>query len=133
MTEQLSLVQRSHDELATKKQTETELLSRDLNLTKVKERDARAKILALEKDISASGDDLRALRSELDVRTRENDHIVCLLEDQEQKLSLYEEKEKQIQALAIESKKRIEDANLDRDRVLLKEQQHLARVARLED
>ncbi len=55
------------------------------------------------------------------MRTKENDHLVSLLEDQEQKISLYEEKEKQVYALATESKKRIEDSNLERDRVLLKE------------
>ena len=47
--------------------------------------------------------------------------MVSLLEDQEQKISLYEEKEKQVLQIASESKKRIEDANLDRDRALLKE------------
>ena len=67
------------------------------------------------------------------MRTKENDHLVSLLEDQEQKIALYEEKEKSIYALANESKKRIEDANLERDRVLLKEQQYLTKVARLED
>lgn len=55
------------------------------------------------------------------MRSRENDHIVNLLEDQESKISIYEEKEKQVYALATESRKRIEDANLERDRVLLKE------------
>ena len=59
--------------------------------------------------------------------------MVSLLEDQEQKIALYEEKEKSIYALANESKKRIEDANLERDRVLLKEQQYLTKVGRLED
>jgi hypothetical protein len=58
---------------------------------------------------------------------------VSLLEDQEQRIALYEEKEKSIFQLASESKKRIEDANLERDRVLLKEQQYLTRVTRLED
>jgi hypothetical protein len=69
----------------------------------------------------------------LDVRTKENDHLVSLLEDQEQRIALYEEKEKSIHALANDSKKRIEDANLERDRVLLKEQQYLSKIARLED
>ena len=59
--------------------------------------------------------------------------MVSLLEDQEQRIALYEEKEKSIFQLASESKKRIEDANLERDRVLLKEQQYLTRVTRLED
>lgn len=58
---------------------------------------------------------------------------MSLLEDQEQRISLYEEKEKSIHALATDSKKRIEDANLERDRVLLKEQQYLGKIARLED
>lgn len=67
------------------------------------------------------------------MRTKENDHLVSLLEDQEQRIALYEEKEKSIHALANDSKKRIEDANLERDRVLLKEQQYLSKIARLED
>ena len=57
---------------------------------------------------------------------------MSLLEDQEQKISIYEEKEKQVSSLALESKKRIEDANLERDRVMLKEQQHLSRISNLE-
>lgn len=64
---------------------------------------------------------MRAISSELETRTKENDHLVSLLEDQEQRIALFEEKEKSIQQLATESKKRIEDANLERDRVLLKE------------
>jgi len=43
------------------------------------------------------------------------------LEDGEQRLALYEHKEKSIQQLAQESKKRIEESNSERDRVLLKE------------
>ena len=70
--------------------------------------------------------------SELDTRTKENDHLLTLLEDQEQKIAIYEEKEKQVSLLALESKKRIEDANLERDRVLLKEQQLLNRISTLE-
>ena len=70
---------------------------------------------------------------ELEVRTKENDYLVSLLEEQEQRVSLYEEKEKSIYALASESKKRIEEANLERDRVLLKEKQYLGRVSRLEE
>lgn len=59
------------------------------------------------------------------MRTRENDHLVSLLEEQESKIGVYEEKEKQVAYLASESKKRIEDANLERDRARLKESQLL--------
>ena len=59
------------------------------------------------------------------MRTRENDHLVSLLEEQESKIGVYEEKGKQVAYLASESKKRIEDANLERDRARLKESQLL--------
>ena len=48
-----------------------------------------------------------------------------LLEDQEQKIALYEQKERAVQVLAQESKKKIEEANQERDKVLLKETQYL--------
>lgn len=35
--------------------------------------------------------------------------------------------------MAVESKKRLEEANQERDKVLLKEQQYLRQIARLED
>ena len=89
--------------------------------------------MSFEREISEIRDVLRSCGQELDVRTKENDHLVSLLEEQEQKIALYEEKEKQVYALASDSKKRIEDSNLERDRVLLKEQQYLARIARLEE
>ena len=99
----------------------------------IREREGKNLILHHERELGELRDQLRTVSQELEVRTKENDHLVSLLEDQEQKIALYEEKEKSIYALANESKKRIEDANLERDRVLLKEQQYLTKVARLED
>jgi hypothetical protein len=112
---------------------ETELLQRELNTIGLRDRDQKGKILLLERELSEIRDVLRSCGQELDVRTKENDHLVSLLEDQEQKISLYEEKEKQVYALANDSKKRIEEINLERDRVLLKEQQYLTRISRLEE
>ena len=40
-------------------------------------------------------------------------------------MTVYEQREKSIQSLATESKKSIEDANLERDRIKLKEAQYL--------
>ena len=56
-----------------------------------------------------------------------------LLEDQEQKIALYEQKERAVQVLAQESKKKIEEANQERDKVLLKETQYLRQIQRLEE
>ena len=78
-------------------------------------------------------DQLRTVTNELDTRTQENDHLISLLEDQEQKMTVYEQREKSIQNLATESKKSIEEANLERDRIKLKEAQYLRQIARLEE
>ena len=42
MTEQLELVQKSHDQLAAKKQNEIDLLTKELNLVGVRHRDTKA-------------------------------------------------------------------------------------------
>jgi len=57
------------------------------------------------------------VQTELDTRTQENDHLLSLLEDHEQKMSQYEQREKAIANLAQESKKSIEDSQLERDRI----------------
>ena len=41
-------------------------------------------------------DQLRTVTNELDTRTQENDHLISLLEDQEQKMTVYEQREKSI-------------------------------------
>ena len=86
-----------------------------------------------ENEINELKDQLRSTTNELDTRTQENDHLISLLEDLEQKMSNYEQREKSIQTLASDSKKAIEDANLDRDRIQLKEAQYLRQISRLED
>jgi len=88
----------------------------------IKHKDAKTQLIHVDKELGETKDHLRMISCELETRTKENDHLVSLLEDQEQRIALYEEKEKSIFQLANESKKRIEDANLERDRVLLKEQ-----------
>ena len=54
-------------------------------------------MLHLERESGETKDQLRGVSSELETRTKENDHLVSLLEDQEQRIALYEEKEKAIQ------------------------------------
>jgi hypothetical protein len=75
---------------------------------------------------------VRTIHTELDTRTAENDHLISLLEEHEARLAQYEQREKQITSLANESRKRIEEANLERDKVALKEAQYLRQIERAE-
>ena len=80
-------------------------------------RDSRQKLQWAENETIELKDQLRSTTNELDTRTQENDHLITLLEDLEQRIANYEQKEKSIQTLASDSKKAIEDANLERDRI----------------
>lgn len=62
----------------------------------VRQRDTKAQVLHLEREAGETKDQFRGVSSELETRTKENDHLVSLLEDQEQRIALYEEKEKAI-------------------------------------
>ena len=65
-------------------------------MNEIKTRDTKATVVHLEKELSEVRDQLRMVGQELETRTKENDHLVSLLEDYEQRISLYEEKEKSV-------------------------------------
>ena len=109
------------------------MISKEVASLSLKEREARQRAYQLEGQAGETRDELRAVSQELDSRSRENEHLVQLLEDQEQKIALYEQKERAVQVLAQESKKKIEEANQERDKVLLKETQYLRQIQRLEE
>jgi hypothetical protein len=82
--------------LSTKKANETDLLSKEINQLSLKERDARQRLQWSENEMNEIRDQLRSVTTELDTRTQENDHLISLLEDQESKMALYEQREKSI-------------------------------------
>ena len=52
----MELVQKSHDELAVKKQTETEIISKELNLVGIKHKDAKSTLIHVDKELSETKD-----------------------------------------------------------------------------
>jgi uncharacterized small protein (DUF1192 family) len=52
LNDQLDLLQKSYQQIAVKKTQETELLSKDLNIAMVKERDLKNRMSHLENEIS---------------------------------------------------------------------------------
>ena len=106
---------------------------RELNQVGIKEKDCKQRNTWLEKELSDLKDEKRNVNSELDTITAENDHLISLLEEHESRLAQYEQREKSISQLANESRRRIEDANLERDRIALKEAQYLRQIERLEN
>lgn len=57
--EQLELIQASYDELASKKQTETEILSKEVNLIAVREKEAKNRLMFVDRELGETKDVLR--------------------------------------------------------------------------
>lgn len=57
------------------------MMSKEINIQGVKERDLKTRIGHLESELADLKDHARSAIQELDVRTKENDHLVSLLED----------------------------------------------------
>jgi len=78
------------EELSVKKHQETEMMNKEISSLTLKERDAKQRAYMMEGQLGEARDELRIVAQELDSRSRENEHLISLLEDQEQKISLYE-------------------------------------------
>ena len=75
-TEQLEVLQKSYEQLQSTKSQETELMSKEINILGVKERDLKNRVGHLESELADVKDQARGAIQELDVRTK-----VSLLED----------------------------------------------------
>lgn len=59
--------------------------------------------------------------------------MLKIMEDNEVELSLHLKKEKMVEQLAEESRRKIEDTLLEKDRLLVKEQQYQTKIMKLEE
>jgi len=57
------------------------LLSKEINLLGIREREGKNLIIHHERELGEIKDYYRTAHQELEVRTKENDHLVSLLED----------------------------------------------------
>jgi hypothetical protein len=59
------------------------VLGKEVNTLSIRERDARNRLTLLERENSEVKDQARQNAQELEIRSKENDHLVSLLEDTE--------------------------------------------------
>lgn len=71
------------EEMSVKKYQETEMMNKEISSLTLKERDAKQSAYMMEGHLGEARDELRIVAQELDSRSRENEHLVSLLEDQE--------------------------------------------------
>lgn len=87
-----------------KKHSEIDLLTKDLGQNQLKVRDLKSAMNMLEMELADAKDSNRKVSNELVARTAENDQLIQMLEDFENKTTTYEQKEKQVEQLAKDSR-----------------------------
>ena len=74
----------------------------------------------------------RKLIRDLEATKADCNQMLKIMEENENKLSLLEEKEVYVRNLEIDAKRQVEEALLKKDQVLLKEKQYQMHISRLE-
>ena len=121
---QLGNTKKTFTDLEDKKDTEIQLLEKEIEALRQKEREYANKIVFMERDLDTNKDDNRRLRKELENTKADCDQMLKMMENFEAKVQHYQKKEEQMNRVSKESKEKVEEALLQRDRVLLKEEHY---------
>lgn len=121
---QLGNSKKGFSDLEEKKDAEINILEREIESLRQKEREYSNKIVFMERDLDQHKDDNRRLKKELENTKADCDQMLKMMENFEAKVQHYQKKEEQMNRLSKESKEKVEEALLQRDRVLLKEEHY---------
>jgi len=75
----------------------------------------------------------RSLKRDIAQTKTDCENMLAVMEGNENEISIYQKKEKLVQQLSEDARKKQEEAALEKDRVLLKEKQYLSQIQKLQD
>lgn len=104
----------------------------EISTLKAKKHELASALNTAEQTVHQLRESLHRCENELTTRRQEYDAMVSVVEEHEKALSLFDERERQITALAAESRARISEATVERERYLMQEKNLLKRIAALE-
>lgn len=133
LNKHLSHLKSSYDELSDQKSQEVDALSRELSDHDLREREFKGKIELLEKSKFDVEEENRLLKRDNASTKNDCTNMLKIMEDYENEIEMYKKKSKQVEMLTEECKKRIEEAQTEKDRITLKEQQYVGKISKLEE
>lgn len=133
LSKHLEHLKSSYNELSDKKSIEIDSLSRELSDYDIREREFKGKIEILEKCKFDVEEELRQLKRELASTKSDCQNMLKIMEDYETESDIHKKKAKQIEVLTEDCKKKIEEAQFEKDRFNLKEQQYISKISKLEE
>ena len=131
--QQAQYYKKAYEEMEAKKTEEIEILVQDAHNLSIREKEAANKTLMQERELEEAKEQAFHYKREFESLRTECDNILKVMEDYEQKIVNYQQKEESSSAIVRESKQKVEEAFLERDRVSIKEQQYLKTIERLQE
>jgi chromosome segregation ATPase len=114
---------KAFEDLESKKTSEIEILLTENQTASLREKEALNKSAMQERELEDARETAGQYKRELDAIRSDCDNMLKIMEDYEQRLALYQQKEDSVATSIRESKQKSEAALLERDRALLREQQ----------
>ena len=130
---QIQSAKRNYAELEEKKIIEIDFLNTDIETLKIKERDIGNKLVFMERDQDNNKEENRRLKKELDNTKKDLDQTMKMMESLEAKVQFLQKKEENMQTLTKQNKEKVENALMQRDRALLKEENYQKSIDNLNE
>ena len=131
--QQAQYFRKSYEEMENKKTEEIEMLVQDAHNISVREKESTGRSLVQERELVEVKEQAFHYKQEFESLRSECDTMLKIMEDYEQKIANFQQKEESVQNLVRDSKQRVEEALLERDRVNLKEQHYVKTIERLQE
>lgn len=133
LQQQSQFFKKAYEEMESKKTEEIEILVQDAHNISVREKEIVNKSMIQERELEEAKEQAFHYKREFESIRTECDTMLKIMEDYEQKIANYQQKEESVSNLVRESKQKVEEAMLERDRISLKEQQYLKTIEKLQE
>ncbi|KRX02996.1 hypothetical protein PPERSA_03087 [Pseudocohnilembus persalinus] len=120
---QVQNLKKQNLDIEEKRGQEISILSKDYEALKLKEREGFNKIIFMEREMDQSKEEIRKIRKDLDQKQSDCEQMIRMMENYESKIQLFQKKEDQLSKLAREQKEQVQQAFLEKDKSLLKQEQ----------
>ena len=132
-SQQVQYYTKAYEDLDRRKAEELELLQHELASTTAREKSAVNQAVLHERESEEAIEQANYYKREFESIRNECDAMLKIMEEYEQKIATFQQKEDATQQLARDSRQKAEEALLERDRAVLRESQQAKRVDRLQE
>ncbi|EAS05948.2 hypothetical protein TTHERM_00790950 (macronuclear) [Tetrahymena thermophila SB210] len=120
---QVSNLKRNSGDMEEKKNNEIEQLKREVDQVKTKDRESFQKLITMEKELDFIKDENRRLLKESETLKNQQEEMMRMMDNYQSKIQTYEKKEENNGKLQKEQREKLQEALLEKDKAVLREQQ----------